>query len=43
MRSMFNWRRIPKMLELKELLLSAIAENPDMDPEERGNLLGSAT
>ena len=40
MRSMFNWRRIPKMLELKELLLSAIAENPDMDPEERGNLLG---
>ena len=40
MRSMFNWRRIPKMLELKELLLSAIGEAPDMDRSERGNLLG---
>ena len=40
MRSMFNWRRIPKMLELKELLLSAISEAPDMDRSERGNLLG---
>ena len=40
MRSMFNWRRIPKMLELKELLLSAIDEDPDMDRSERGNLLG---
>ena len=40
MRSMFNWRRIPKMLELKELLLSAISEDPDMDRSERGNLLG---
>lgn len=26
MRSMFNWRNIPKMLELKELLLTAISE-----------------
>ena len=40
MRSMFNWQRIPRMLELKELLLAAIAERPEMPPEERGNLLG---
>ena len=40
MRSMFNWRQIPKMLELKELLLTAIAERPEMPEEERGNLLG---
>lgn len=29
-RSMFNWQRIPKMLELKELLLVAIEERPDV-------------
>ena len=40
MRSMFNWRLIPKMLELKEILLSAITENKDLSTEERGNLLG---
>ena len=40
MRSMFNWRNIPKMLELKELLLTAIREQPEMSPQERGNLLG---
>ena len=40
MRSMFNWRNIPKMLELKALLLAAIAERPQLSPEERGNLLG---
>lgn len=40
MRSMFNWRNIPKMLELKELLLTAIRERPELSPEERGNLLG---
>ncbi len=27
MRRMFTWRQIPKMLELKELLLTAIAEH----------------
>ena len=40
MRSMFNWRNIPKMLELKALLLAAIAEHPELAAEERGNLLG---
>ena len=40
MRSMFNWRNIPKMLELKELLLTAIREQPELSPQERGNLLG---
>lgn len=40
MRSMFNWHRIPKMLELKELLMEAIGEHPELSPMERGNLLG---
>lgn len=40
MRSMFNWRNIPKMLELKALLLTAIEEHPELSSEERGNLLG---
>ncbi len=40
MRCMFNWRMIPKMMELKGLLMQAISENPDMDPAEKGNLLG---
>ena len=40
MRRLFTWRRIPKMLQLKELLERAIAESPDMPEEERGNLLG---
>ena len=40
MRSMFNWRRIPEMMALKELLLTAIEEQPEMPEEERGNLLG---
>lgn len=40
MRSMFNWRNISKMLELKELLLSAIREHPELSPAEQGNLLG---
>ena len=39
-RSMFNWRRIPKMMELKQLLMTAIEEDPEMPQEERGNLLG---
>ncbi len=40
MRSMFNWKQIPKMLELKEILMAAIREHPDWTAEERGNLLG---
>ena len=40
MRRMFTWRQIPKMLELKALLLSAIEEHPELSEEERGNLLG---
>ena len=40
MRSMFNWRNIPKMMELKALLLAAIQENPQLSDRERGDLLG---
>ena len=40
MRSMFNWRLIPKMMEMKELLLTSIKEQPGMSEEERSNLLG---
>ena len=40
MRSMFNWRNIPRMLELKALLLAALEEHPELPAEERGNLLG---
>lgn len=40
MRSMFNWRCIPKMLELKALLLAAIDESPQLSPRQRGDLLG---
>lgn len=40
MRSMFNWKQIPKMLELKELLMEAIQEHPELPAEERGDLLG---
>ena len=40
MRRLFTWRQIPKMLELKALLLTAIGEHPELSAEERGNLLG---
>ena len=40
MRRMFTWRQIPKMLELKALLLTAIEQHPELSAEERGNLLG---
>lgn len=40
MRCMFNWKNIPKMLGLKELLLASIREHPKLSEEERGNLLG---
>lgn len=40
MRCMFNWKNIPKMLGLKELLMASIREHPKLSEEERGNLLG---
>ena len=40
MRRMFTWRQIPKMIELKSLLLTSIEEHPELSAEERGNLLG---
>ena len=40
MRRMFTWRQIPKMLELKALLLTAIEQHPELSAEDRGNLLG---
>ena len=40
MRCMFNWRMIPRMMELKALLLASIEECPDMPAGERGDLLG---
>ena len=40
MRSMFNWRNIPRMLTLRQLLLTAIDEDTQRSAEERGNLLG---
>ena len=40
MRSMFNWRNIPKMLELKELLLTAISENTALSAQGKGDLRG---
>ena len=42
MRCMFNWRLIPKMLEMKALLMEAISEHPEMPARERGNLLGES-
>ena len=40
MRRMFTWRQIPKMMELKALLLTSIEEQTTLSEEERGNLLG---
>lgn len=40
MRRMFTWRQVPKMLELKSILLTSIEEHPELSAEERGNLLG---
>ena len=40
MRSMFNWRLIPKMMEMKSLLMSSIEEHPEMPQSECGDLLG---
>ena len=40
MRRMFTWRQVPKMMELKALLLNSVEEHPELSAEERGNLLG---
>lgn len=40
MRCMFNWHQIPKMLELKNLLLETVKEHPAWPGEYRSNLLG---
>ena len=40
MRRMFTWRQIPKMMELKALLLASLEEHTVLPEEERGNLLG---
>ena len=40
MRCMFNWRQIPKMLELKGLLLASVEAHPEWSAEEKGDLLG---
>ena len=40
MRRMFTCQQIPKMLELKSMLLTSIEEHPELSAEERGNLLG---
>ena len=39
MRCMFNWRQIPKMMELKQLLLTTVAEHPEWSQEDKGSLL----
>ena len=40
MRRMFTWRQIPKMMELKSILLTSIKEHPELSEEECGNLQG---
>ncbi len=40
MRRMFTWQQIPKMLELRALLLAGIEAHPELPDAERDNLLG---
>ena len=40
MRRMFTWGRIPRMQQMKALLLESVRNHPDMTPRQRGNLLG---
>ncbi|MCR4897076.1 MAG: LuxR C-terminal-related transcriptional regulator [Lachnospiraceae bacterium] len=40
MRCMFNWQKIPVMMEMKGILMASVENNPTMDETERGNLLG---
>ena len=42
MRCMFNWNQVPKMMELKDLLLAALEEHPEWGDEERTNLLAES-
>lgn len=42
MRCLFNFRQIPKMLELRDLLQNVIEHSPDIPQTERGNLLGES-
>ena len=42
MRCMFYRRLIPKMMEMKALLMTAIEEHPNMSAKERGDLLGES-
>ena len=37
---MFTWQQIPKMLELRALLLAGIEAHPELPDAEQGNLLG---
>ena len=39
-RRMFTWGQIPRMQQLKALLLESVRNHPDMTPRQRGNLLG---
>ena len=40
MRRMFTWQQVPKMLELRALLLAGIEAHPELPDAERDNLLG---
>lgn len=40
MRRMFTWQQIPKMLELRALLLAGIEAHPELPDAEQDNLLG---
>lgn len=40
MRRLYTFRRIPEMLKLKDFFLKSVSENPQLTPEEKGNLLG---
>ena len=40
MRRMFTWGRIPRMQQLKELLLESVRRHPELTDRQRGNLLG---
>ena len=40
MRRMFTWGQIPRMRQLKELLLESVRRHPELTDRQRGNLLG---
>ena len=39
-RRMFTWGQIPRMRQLKELLLESVRRHPELTDRQRGNLLG---